>query len=66
MGIELIKPIDSDTAHAIEEAAKTAGKAIDAASETGKYFSRVLGQVPEKLGRDSRRLALPQARPSLG
>ncbi|HKD24615.1 MAG TPA: Abi-alpha family protein [Xanthobacteraceae bacterium] len=49
MGIELIKPIDSDTAHAIEEAAKTAGKAIDAASETGKYFSRVLGQVPENL-----------------
>jgi hypothetical protein len=41
---ELIRPIDSDTAHAIEETAKTAGKAIDAVAGTDKYFSQVVGR----------------------
>jgi len=36
-------------ARAIEETAKTAGKAIDAAAGTGKYLSQVLGQVPANL-----------------
>src|SRR5215469_1605053 len=46
---ELIRPIDSDTAHAIEETAKTAGKAIDLAAGTGKYLSQVLGRTPANL-----------------
>jgi hypothetical protein len=43
VGTELID------AHAIEETAKAAGKAIDAASGTGKYFTEVLGDLPANL-----------------
>jgi hypothetical protein len=46
---ELLRPFDADTAHAIEETAKTAGKAVDAVAGTGKYLSQVLGQVPANL-----------------
>jgi hypothetical protein len=43
---ELIRPIDADTARAIEEAAKTAGKAVDAAVKAGEYGGGVLGDLP--------------------
>jgi hypothetical protein len=53
---ELLRPIDADTAHAIEatghaieETAKTASKAIDAAADAGKYVSGVLGSSPATL-----------------
>ena len=36
-------------ARAIEETARTVGKAIDAAAGTGKYLSHVLGQLPANL-----------------
>jgi hypothetical protein len=49
MGNELIRPIDPDSAHAIEESAKAAGKAIDAAVQTGKYVGEVLGDLPHDL-----------------
>jgi hypothetical protein len=38
---ELIRPIDPDSAHAIEEAAKAAGKAIDAAMQAGRYVGAI-------------------------
>lgn len=46
---ELIRPIDPDSAHAIEETAKAAGKAIDAAVRAGKYVGEVLGDLPHDL-----------------
>jgi hypothetical protein len=46
MGNELLRPIDADTAHAVEEIAKTTGKAVDAVAGTGKYVSDALGTVP--------------------
>jgi len=49
MANELIRPIDPDSAHAIEETAKAAGKAIDAAVMSGKYVGEVLGDLPHDL-----------------
>jgi hypothetical protein len=46
---ELIRPIDADTAHAIEETAKASGKAIDAAVKSGAYVGNVLGDLPHDL-----------------
>jgi len=36
MGNELIRPIDADTARALEEVAKTTGKGIDAMTQVGR------------------------------
>jgi hypothetical protein len=49
MSKELIRPIDADTAHAIEEASKAASKAIEAAMRTGRYVGEVLGDLPHDL-----------------
>ncbi len=49
MANELIRPIDPDSAHAIEESAKAAAKAIDAAVQAGKYVGEVLGDLPHDL-----------------
>jgi hypothetical protein len=49
MAEELIRPIDPDSAHAIEEAAKAASKAMDVAMESGKYIGAVLGDLPHDL-----------------
>ena len=49
MANELIRPIDPDSAHAIEEFAKAAAKAIDAAVQAGKYVGEVLGDLPHDL-----------------
>jgi hypothetical protein len=49
MGNELIRPIDADTAHAIEEAAKAAGKSVDAVTQGGMYVGWVLGDLPRDL-----------------
>lgn len=49
MANELIRPIDADSAHAIEEASKAASKAIEAAMQTGKYVGAVLGDLPHDL-----------------
>lgn len=49
MANELIRPIDADTAHAIEEASKAMGKAIEVAMQTGKYVGAVLGDLPHDL-----------------
>jgi hypothetical protein len=46
---ELIRPIDPDSAHAIEETAKATSKAIDAAVQAGKYVGEVLGDLPHDL-----------------
>jgi len=46
---ELIRPIDPDSAHAIEETAKATAKAIDAAVQAGKYVGEVLGDLPHDL-----------------
>jgi hypothetical protein len=49
MGNELIRPIDPDTARAIEETAKTGGKLIDAGSNVGAYIERVIGRAPDNI-----------------
>jgi hypothetical protein len=49
MSKELIRPIDADTAHAIEEASKAASKAIEAAMRSGRYVGEVLGDLPHDL-----------------
>jgi predicted alpha/beta hydrolase len=49
MPTELIRPIDPDSAHAIEETAKATAKAIDAAVQAGKYVGEVLGDLPHDL-----------------
>jgi hypothetical protein len=49
MANELIRPIDPDSAHAIEETAKAAAKAIDAAIQAGKYVGEVIGDLPHDL-----------------
>jgi hypothetical protein len=46
---ELIRPIDPDSAHAIEETAKATSKAIDAAIMAGKYGGEILGDLPHDL-----------------
>jgi hypothetical protein len=49
MANELIRPIDPDSAHAIEETAKAASKAIDALIQAGKYGGEILGDLPYDL-----------------
>jgi hypothetical protein len=46
---ELIRPIDEDTARAIQETAKTVGKGIDAVTQGGQYVGRTLGDLPRDL-----------------
>jgi hypothetical protein len=49
MAEELIRPIDADSARAIEEAAKAAQKAIDAIMKAGGYVGGVLGDLPHDI-----------------
>jgi hypothetical protein len=49
MSNELIRPIDADSARAIEEAAKAFSQTISAAMQTGKYVGAVLGDLPHDL-----------------
>jgi hypothetical protein len=49
MANELIRPIDPDSAHAIEESAKATSKAIDAVTQSGRYAGAVLGDLPYDL-----------------
>jgi hypothetical protein len=49
MAEELIRPIDENTAKAIEESAKTLGKGLDLVGGLGAYLARALGGVPENL-----------------
>jgi hypothetical protein len=49
MANELIRLIDPESAHAIEETAKAAGKAVDVAAGAGKYVVDVLGELPHDL-----------------
>ena len=49
MANELIRPIDADTAHAVEEASKAVGKAIDASMRLGNYTGDILGNLPRDL-----------------
>ena len=49
MANELIRPIDPDSAHAIEETAKATAKAIDLAAQAGKYIGAVIGDLPHDL-----------------
>jgi hypothetical protein len=46
---ELMRPIDPETAKAIQEASKVGGKVIDAGTGIGRYLDRVLGRVPDNL-----------------
>ena len=49
MADELIRPIDENTAKAIEESAKTLGKGFDLVGGLGAYLARALGGAPENL-----------------
>jgi hypothetical protein len=49
MANELIRPIDADTAHAVEETAKAVNKTVEAALKTGNYVGGVLGDLPHNL-----------------
>ena len=49
MANELIRPIDENTAKAIEESARTLGKGFDLAGGLGAYLARALGGVPGNL-----------------
>lgn len=49
MSNELIRPIDENTAKAIEETARFGGKLVDAGSAAGGYLGRTLGSLPESL-----------------
>jgi Abortive infection alpha len=46
---ELIRPIDADSAHAIEETAKATAKGIDAVTQGGQYVGSVLSDLPHDL-----------------
>jgi Abortive infection alpha len=46
---ELIRPIDENTAKAIEESAKALGAGFDLVGGLGAYLARALGGVPENL-----------------
>jgi hypothetical protein len=43
---ELIRPFDPDTAHAIEELAKTASKGLEVVEKAGGYAANVVGRTP--------------------
>jgi len=47
MAEELIRPIDENTAKALEESAKALGKGLDLVGGLGAYLARALGGVPE-------------------
>jgi len=49
MAHELIRPIDPDTARAIEEVAKSGGKLIEAGTNVGTYLDRIIGRVPDNI-----------------
>lgn len=49
MSNELIRPIDAETAKAIEEAAKLGSGIVDAAVKGGGYLDRVFGKLPDNL-----------------
>ena len=49
MADELIRPIDENTAKAIEESARALGKGFDLVGGLGAYLARALGGVPENL-----------------
>ncbi len=49
MANELIKPIDENTAKAIEESARALGKGFDLVGGLGAYLARALGGVPDNL-----------------
>jgi len=49
MSNELMRPIDPDTARAIEEAAKLGGKLVDAGTKAGGYLDRVIGRLPDNI-----------------
>jgi hypothetical protein len=46
---ELIRPIDENTARAIEELSRTAGKGIDVVAGAGGYAADVVGRTPHNL-----------------
>ena len=50
MANELIRSIDPDSAHAIEETAKATAKAIDLAAQAGKYIGAVIEFPTTSLG----------------
>ena len=47
MANELMRPIDPESAQAIQEAAKLGGKLVDAGSGAAGYVDRVLGRLPD-------------------
>lgn len=49
MGNELIRPIDENTAKAIEETSRFGGKLVDAGTAAGGYLSHTLGSLPQNL-----------------
>ena len=49
MANELIRPIDENTARAVEELSKTAGKGLDVAEKVGGYAAGVVGRTPHDL-----------------
>jgi abortive infection alpha-like protein len=49
MGNELIRPIDENTAKAIEETARFGGKLVDAGTAAGGYLDKTLGSLPQNL-----------------
>jgi Abortive infection alpha len=49
MSNELMRPIDPETARAIEEAAKLGGKLVDAGTKAGGYIDRVIGRLPDNI-----------------
>jgi hypothetical protein len=49
MANDLIRPIDANTAHAVEEASKAMGKAIDASVRLGNYTGDIPGNLPRDL-----------------
>src|SRR5271166_1889169 len=49
MAEELIRPIDENTAKALEESAKALGQGFDLVGGLGAYLARALGGVPENL-----------------
>jgi hypothetical protein len=46
---ELIRPIDENTARAIEELSKTTGKGLDVVARAGGYAADVVGRTPHNL-----------------
>jgi hypothetical protein len=49
MAEELLRPLDENTARALEEAAKTLGRGLDLVGGLGAYMAQALGGVPQNL-----------------